>query len=217
MSAPSETRADGRADAASTPVPRSPAVIVTMLSLCGIVVSLQQTLLLPLLPELPNLLSTSTDNASWLVTATLMTGAISTPTVSRLADMYGKRRMMLVALAVSVLGSLLGALSESLPLLVGARALQGVGMALVPVGIAIMRDELPREKVPLGVALMSATLAIGAGAGLPLAGLIADHMDWHACFWLTGLVGALLLVGAAVIIPESPVRTGGSFDLRGAV
>ncbi|GAA3673730.1 hypothetical protein GCM10022237_36650 [Nocardioides ginsengisoli] len=188
-----------------------------MLSLCGIVVSLQQTLLLPLLAELPRLLDTSASGASWLVTATLLTGAIATPTVSRLADMYGKRRMVLLALAISVAGSLVGGLSQVLPLLIAARALQGVGMALVPVGIAIMRDELPRDRVPLGVAMMSATLAIGAGAGLPLSGLISEHLDWHACFWLTGAVGVLLMLGARAIIPESPVRTGGAFDIRGAI
>lgn len=195
----------------------SPAVVVAMLSCCGIVVSLQQTLLLPLLPDLPRLLGTSADSASWLVTATLLSGAVATPTISRLADMYGKRRMMVVSLAVAVLGSLLGAVSQALPLLIGARALQGVGVALIPVAIAIMRDELPRDRVPLGVALMSATLAIGAGVGLPLSGLIVEHMDWHASFWLTGVVGVVLIAGTMSLLPESPVRTSGSFDLRGAL
>ncbi|WP_235736481.1 MFS transporter [Nocardioides alcanivorans] len=188
-----------------------------MLSLCGIVVSLQQTLLLPLLPELPNLLDTSADTASWLVTATLLAGAVSTPTISRLADMFGKRRMMVVALAISLAGSLLGSFSEFVPLLIAARALQGVGLSLVPVAIAIMRDELPRERVPLGVAIMSATLAVGAGIGLPLSGLISNHLDWHAIFWLTALVAAALLVLALTTLPESPVRTRGTFDIRGAV
>lgn len=195
----------------------SPALIVTTLALCGIVVSLQQTLLLPLLPELPLLLDTSVDNVSWLVTATLLAGAIATPTLSRLADMFGKRRMMLIALGVSVAGSLLGALSTILPLLIAARALQGVGMALIPIGIAAMRDELPRDRLPLGVALMSASLAIGAGVGLPLSGLIAEHLDWHAIFWLTGAVGLALVVTVMRVLPESPVRTRGSFDLRGAI
>lgn len=194
-----------------------PGLIVTVLSLCGIVVSLQQTLLLPLLPELPALLDTTADNASWLVTATLLAGAVATPTVSRLADMYGKRRMMVTALAISLAGSVLGALSEIVPLLVTARALQGVGLALVPVAIAIMRDELPRERVPLGVAIMSATLAVGAGIGLPLSGLISDHLDWHAIFWLTAVVAAVLLVAAVTLLPESPVKTRGSFDFRGAI
>ena len=190
---------------------------MVMLSLCGIVVSLQQTLLLPLLAELPRLLGTTVDNASWLVTATLLSGAIATPTISRLADMYGKRRMVLLSLAISVVGSLLGALSDALPLLIAARALQGAGIALVPVGIAIMRDELPRDRVPFGVALMSGTLAIGAGTGLPLSGVLSHHFDWRACFWLTGVVGVLLVIGTRAIVPESRVWTGGAFDVRGAV
>jgi MFS family permease len=202
---------DGGAPAAS------PAFVVVMLSLCGTLVSLQQTVFLPLLAELPSLLDVSAGSASWLVTSTLLAGAVATPTVSRLADMYGKRRMLLLVLGISVAGSLIGGASSTLSLLILARSLQGVGLALVPVGIAIMRDELPRDRVPLGVAMMSATLAIGAGVGLPLSGLVSEHLDWHACFWVTGVVGALLLMGARAIIPESPVRTGGAFDVRGAL
>ncbi len=187
------------------------------LALTGTVVSLQQTLVLPLLPELPGLLSTTADNASWLVTATLLFGAVSIPTVTRLADMFGKKRMMMVALIVMVLGSVLGAVSTDLILIIVARALQGVGLSLIPVGIAILRDELPRDRMPLGVALMSASLAIGSGAGLPLSGLIAAHLDWHAIFWVTGVVGVVVLAAVWRVIRESPVKTGGSFDYRGAV
>ncbi|MFD4407540.1 MFS transporter [Nocardia sp. NPDC058499] len=187
------------------------------LALTGTVVSLQQTLVLPLLPELPGLLNTTADNASWLVTATLLFGAVSIPTVTRLADMFGKKRMMMVALIVMVLGSVLGAVSADLILIIVARALQGVGLSLIPVGIAILRDELPRDRMPLGVALMSASLAIGSGAGLPLSGLIAAHLDWHAIFWVTGVVGVVVLAAVWRVIRESPVKTGGSFDYRGAV
>ncbi|MEV0362387.1 MFS transporter [Nocardia fusca] len=187
------------------------------MALTGTVVSLQQTLVLPLLPELPGLLNTTADNASWLVTATLLFGAVSIPTVTRLADMFGKKRMMMVALAIMVLGSVLGAVSTDLIPIVIARALQGVGLSLIPVGIAILRDELPRDRMPLGVALMSASLAIGSGAGLPLSGLIAAHLDWHAIFWVTGVVGIVVLTAVWRVIRESPVKTGGSFDYRGAI
>ncbi|XVQ14991.1 MFS transporter [Spirillospora sp. CA-255316] len=196
---------------------RNSALLLTVLASTGTVVSLQQTLVLPLLPEFPLLLDTTADTATWLVTATLLTGAVATPTISRLADMFGKKRMMVIALVVMVLGSLLGALSQALPLIIAARALQGVGMALVPVGIAIMRDELPRDRVPFGVALMSTTLAIGAGAGPPLAGLLTAHLDWHAIFWVTGVIGSLLVAVVWLALSESPVRTGGSFDYRGAL
>ncbi|WP_432837732.1 MFS transporter [Dactylosporangium sp. CA-092794] len=193
------------------------AVVVATLATCGTVVSLQQTLVLPVLPDFPRLLHTTADNASWLVTATLVAGAVATPTLSRLADMFGKKRMMLVALAVLTAGSVLGAFSQTLPLIIAGRALQGVGVALIPIGIAIMRDELPPERLAFGVSLMSATLAIGAGAGLPLAGLIVEHLDWHAVFWVSAAAGTALFVAVALIVSESPVRTPGSFDYLGAV
>lgn len=196
---------------------RRTGLIIPTLACCGIVVALQQTLVLPLLPQLPRLLSTTRDNASWLVTATLLSGAVATPIVGRVADMFGKRLLMTVCLGVMVLGSTLGALSLSLPLLIAARALQGVGTALIPVGIAAMRDELPPSRVPLGVALMSATLAIGAGAGLPLSGLIAEYLDWHAVFWVSGGAGLVMLVAVPLVLNPSRIRTGGRFDVLGAL
>jgi len=195
----------------------STGLIVAALCLCGTVVALQQTLVVPVLPELPRLLDTSTDNASWLVTSTLLAGAVSTPVVSRLADMFGKRRMIILCLMFSITGSFVGAFSDSLLTVVTGRTLQGVGMALIPVGIAIMRDELPKDTVPLGVALMSATLAVGAGAGLPLAGIIANSTDWHAIFWVTAGAGMVMLVFVLLVLPESPVLSPGHFDYRGAV
>jgi len=192
-------------------------LVMATLALTATMAAIQQTMVLPLVPDLPRTLDTTADNASWLVTATLLTGAVATPTISRLADMFGKKRMMLVALVVSVLGSTLGILGESLPLLVAARALQGVGMALVPIGIAIMRDELPRDRVPLGVAMISASLAVGAGAGMPFSGLIAEYLNWRSMFWVTAVVGSVLLVAVALVLTESPVRTGGSFDYCGAL
>ncbi|TQM11203.1 MFS transporter [Pseudonocardia kunmingensis] len=193
-----------------------PALLIGTLCLCGTVTSLQQTLVVPLLADLPHLLDTTPDNASWLVTATLLAGAVATPVTSRLADMFGKRLVMAGCLVVMVCGSLLGALTQDLAGAITARTLQGVGVALIPIGIAIMRDELPERRVPLGVALMSATLAIGAGAGLPLAGWVAQY-DWHLLFWITGGAGAVMLVAVLLAVPESPIRTRGAFDYRGAM
>jgi len=192
-------------------------LVVAVLALCGTVVSLQQTAVVPLLPDLPRLLHTAPDNASWLVTTTLVAGAVAIPVLSRLADMFGKKRMILVAVGFMVAGSALGAVSTSLPPLIVARALQGVGIALIPIGIAIMRDELPRDRLPLGVAVLSATLALGAGLGLPLVGLIAETMEWRSIFWMAGLLGAAMLVIVIRVVPESPVRSPGSFDYAGAL
>ena len=191
--------------------------ITTVLCVSGTVVALQQTLVVPLLPDFPTILHASADNVSWLVTATLLTGAVATPIVSRLADMVGKRRMMLVSMLAMVAGSILAASAASLVPLVAGRALQGFASALIPVGISILRDELPRERVSGAVALMSATLGIGAAIGLPLSGVIYAHLGWHAIFWLSAAAGIILIVAVLAVVPESSVRTRGSFDYVGAL
>lgn len=198
------------------PVPPS-GLIVAVLAVTGTVVSLQQTLVVPLLPEVPQLLDTDAEGASWLVTATLLVSAVATPIVSRCADMYGKRLLLLVSLATMIVGSVIGGLSDTLGWVVVGRSLQGFAAAMVPVGISIMRDQLPPEKIADSVSLMSATLGIGAAVGLPLSGFIYARYDWHALFWVSCAAAVVMFVAVVLVVPESEVRTGGRFDLFGAV
>ncbi len=176
-----------------------------------------QTVIIPLIPQLPALLDVTPDQASWLVTATLITGAISLPTISRLADMFGKRRMIVFCLAALFVGSLMSVFATSLGVQIAARCLQGVSFALVPATFSILRDELPREKLTMAVALISATLGLGGAIGLPVAGVVFNLWGWHAVFWLAGGLAVLTAIAVLVVIPESPIRTGGRFDFFGAV
>ncbi|UUE22875.1 MULTISPECIES: MFS transporter [Rhodococcus] len=196
---------------------RSSRLVTAILCLSGTVVALQQTMVIPLLPDFPKILGVSADDASWLVTVTLLTSAVATPIVSRLADMFGKRRMMLISMTMIVVGSLVAAIGGNFVALLIGRGLQGFAISMIPVGISIMRDELPKEKVASATALMSATLGIGSALGLPLSGLIFEHLGWPAIFWLSAIVGVLLIIAVAVVVPESSVRTRGKFDFLGAV
>ncbi|MFE3292633.1 MFS transporter [Rhodococcus sp. NPDC059234] len=191
--------------------------MVVTLALGGIVVSLMQTIVVPLLPEFPRLLNTSHSGAAWLVTANLIAGAVCAPVLGRLGDMFGKRRLLLVALALMVAGSLLGAVSDVFGVVLVARALQGAAMGVVPLGISIMRDELPPERVGSGIALMSSTLGAGGAIGLPMTGVIAEHFSWHWLFGGAAVLGLVELVAVWRLVPESPVRSGGRFDFGGAV
>ncbi len=197
--------------------PPRTAAIVLVLALCGTAVSLMQTLVVPLLPDFPKLLDTSIDNASWLVTVTLLTSAVATPILTRLADMYGKRRMIVISLVVLLIGSVLGAVADSLMLLIVARALQGFAPALIPIGISTMRDALPADKIGGAVALMSATLGIGGAVGLPLSGVIYAAFGWQAVFWGSVVMAVVMLVLVLAVVPESSVRAPGSFDWLGAI
>ncbi|MFD7644729.1 MFS transporter [Kitasatospora sp. NPDC059795] len=191
--------------------------VVGVLAGAGIVVSLMQTLVVPLIPQLPELLHTTAANASWVITATLLAGAVATPVLGRLGDMYGKRKVLLISLALLVVGSVICGLSSSLAPMVIGRVLQGVGAGVIPLGISIMRDELPPQKLGSSMALMSSSLGIGGAFGLPLSAVIAEKVDWHALFWISAALGALIAGAVLALVPESPVRSGGRFDVVGTI
>ena len=196
---------------------RRPPVLVAVLALAGITVSLQQTIIIPIVPLLPRLVDASAADTSWAVTATLLAGAVATPTVGRLADMVGKRRMLLVCLGVLIVGSGVAALSTSLLPLVIGRALQGLAAGVVPLGISLMRDQLPAERLGSATALMSASLGVGGALGLPLSALVAQSLDWHVLFWAAGGLGVVVTTLVVTLVRESPQRAGGRFDLVGAL
>ncbi|MFF9453797.1 MFS transporter [Streptomyces flaveolus] len=200
-----------------SPAAPRPNAVVAVLALAGIVVSLMQTLVIPIVPELPKLLDAPASDAAWAVTATLLAAAVATPVVGRLGDMAGKRRMLLFSLVLLIAGSVVCGLSDSLVPMVVGRAMQGLSAAVIPLGISIMRDELPAERLAGATALMSASLGVGGALGLPAAALIADNLDWHMLFWTSGALGAVALVLVLALVPESAVRTGGRFDVLGGI
>ncbi|MET9041887.1 MFS transporter [Streptomyces sp. NPDC004362] len=190
---------------------------VPVLAFGGILMAVMQTVVVPLLPDLPRLTGSSAGTVSWMVTATLLSGAVLTPVLGRAGDMYGKRRVLVIALALMTAGSLMCALSSDIGVLIAARALQGAAAAVVPLSISILRDELPPERTGSAVAFMSSTVGIGAALGLPLAALVIQYVDWHAMFWLTSALGALGLFLAWWAVRESPERSPGRFDVLGAL
>ncbi|MER5214971.1 MFS transporter [Streptomyces sp. NPDC002838] len=194
-----------------------PGVIVAVLAFDGIVVALMQTLVIPIVPELPQLLNAPASDTAWAVTATLLAAAVAVPMMGRLGDMYGKRRMLLLSLVLLVAGSIAAALSDSLTPMIVGRLLQGTAGGVIPLGISIMRDELPAERLGSATAMMSASLGVGAALRLPAAALIADNFDWHMLFWSSGAMGAVALLLVLLLVPESKVRTGGRFDLIGGL
>jgi len=192
-------------------------VVIAVACYCGIVVALTQTMIIPLVPVLPRILHSSAADASWAITATLLAAAVMMPISGRLGDMFGKRLMLLLSLVALVVGSLLCALFDSLGVVVAGRALQGLSMGAIALGISIMRDELPPARVGSAVAQVSATLGVGGAVGLPIAAVIAEKGSWHALFWVAAALAALGVAAVAILVPESPVRTPARFDVLGAI
>ncbi|GLW15301.1 hypothetical protein Stsp01_20440 [Streptomyces sp. NBRC 13847] len=211
--------------AAAPPVPdraaggqrRAGGVIVPVLAFAGITVAVMQTLLVPVIKDLPVLLNTAPSNATWVLTATLLAGAVATPIMGRLGDLNGKRRMLLASLAIMVVGSLVCGFTDDLVTMIVGRALQGFAMGAIPLGIGIMRDELPRERLGSAMGLMSSSIGVGGGLALPVAALVAQHADWHTLFFGAAGLGVLSIVLTLLVVPETAVRAQGRFDVAGAL
>lgn len=174
--------------------------------------ALLQSLVMPVLPTVEVQLGTNQTNVTWVLTAYLLSASIFTPIMGRLGDMHGKKRVFVIALAALAAGSLLAGLAASLPVMIIARVVQGIGGGVLPLAFGIIRDEFPKTKVPGAIGLIAALISVGAGAGIVLAGPIVELLGYHWLFWIPLIITSLAGVAALVLIPESPIRTHGKIN-----
>lgn len=195
----------------------NPALTLTILAIAAVSYVLQQTLVVPALPTIQRDLDTSTTWVTWIFTGFLLTSAVATPVLGKLGDTYGKKRLLVICMAVFAVGTVAAALADSIVLLILARALQGAAGAVFPLAFGIIRDELPPARVGMGLGLLSATFGVGGGAGLVLSGVILAHLSWTWLFWIGAAPVVVALILVWFLVPESPVRTPSRIDWRGAL
>jgi EmrB/QacA subfamily drug resistance transporter len=186
-----------------------PNVTLAVLALGGLAYAMLSSLVVPALPTMQRDLGTTETGITWLLTGYLLAASVGTSIIGRLGDMYGKERLLLWTLVILAAGTLLGAVSSSLPLLILARFIQGAGGGIFPLAFGIVRDEFPCEKVAGGIGLLSAILGVGGGVGIVLSGVIIQHLDYHWLFWIP--LAAVLVAAVATwrLVPESPGRVPG--------
>jgi EmrB/QacA subfamily drug resistance transporter len=195
---------------------RSHNVTLALLTVAGIAFALMQTLVVPALPFFQREFHTTPEWTTWLVTSFLVSSSVLTPIIGKLGDAHGKKRMMVVSLAIFGLASLGAAAAWNIGSLVAFRALQGAGAAIFPLSFGIIRDEFPAHKVGVAIGTVSSVFGIGGGVGLVLSGVIVEHLSWHVLF-LTGAVPvAIATVLIAKLVPESPIKTPAKPDYKGA-
>ncbi len=197
----------GRAD-------RALAAVLVFTTMVAAVIS---SLGAPLIPSISVDLHVSLSTAQWSLTAALLVGAVSAPIMGRLGDGPRRRETLIIGLVAVTLGGAVAALASSLMVLVAGRALQGIGLGLVPLTMAAARDHLPRERVPATIALLSVCAAAGVGAGYPISGLIADGLGLSAAFWFGAAVSGVALVCVVAIVPSSADRPAATLDVAGVL
>ncbi|MFJ9605802.1 MFS transporter [Kitasatospora sp. NPDC101176] len=187
-----------------------PALVLAMLAY-----TIVQTAVVPVLPLLAQEFHRPSSTVTWLMTANLLSAAVFTPLLGRIGDLRGRRPVLLVSLGGLVAGSLLAVTTHSFALLIVARVLQGLAGGVLPLAIAVVRDELPADRVTGGMALISATLGVGSGLGLVAAGVLTEHWSYQSIFWFGLAIGLLAMALVLLLVPAKPAGdvTGGADPL----
>ncbi len=191
--------------------------LVATLGVVVLTIALLQTSVVPILSAIAGQLQAPRVAVGWVVTANLLAAAAATPLVGRMADLYNKKKVLLGTLAVVLAGSLLGAVTSSLPLLVFGRVLQGTSFAVFPISVSILRDELPGDRLFRAIGTVSATLGLGSALALLFTGfLMPEGASYHRVFWLLTAMTAGAIMLAAAAVPSRPRTVTESVDWWGA-
>lgn len=170
------------------------------------------------MPTLVTELNTVFSLAQWVILAYLLTQTTLLPSIGRLGDMLGKKRLYTAGIAVFTLGSVLCGLSPTVYWLIGARVVQAVGSALaLGLGMAIVTEAFPPQERGKALGLNGTFVSIGVVIGPTLGGLILGSFSWHWIFFVNLPVGIVGLVLAWRYLPDIRPAGQAQFDFPGAV
>jgi MFS family permease len=142
-----------------------------------------ETMVLPAIPDFIRDFNIQYNTSSWILSSYLIAGAVMTPIAGRLSDIYGKKKILLIVMAVYSTGILAGGFANSIEFMLAARAAQGVGMSMFPIAFGIIREILPEKKLAIGQTIFSSTFSGGAVVGLIVGATIIQNFGWQATFF----------------------------------
>ena len=144
---------------------------------------------------------------SWITSGFLIVGSAVSPLFGKLGDSYGKKRMFLIALVFYIAAWDWLASRHSIYFLIFARAVQGIGFAIVPLALAIVAEVFPNERIATAQGVISATFAIGAAIGLVVGAYIVQDLGWQWAFHSAFIVSVIFFVIAAKVLPKGSAGT----------
>ncbi|MBM7242543.1 MFS transporter [Rhodococcus fascians] len=185
------------------------AILVTSIACVAAFKGLNESVTPPALPVLQEEFQAPASTIAWVLTGVLLTGTIATPIVSRLGEVWDKRRALLIVLTIVALGTLTSALSSSISMLIIGQLLQGIGLSTVPLALGIIRDTQTESRTKSANGFMVAAIFSSTAAGTMIAGPIADYLSYRWLFWVPFVALTLCFVAVWSFVPSSPqIRSG---------
>src|SRR5918993_1831090 len=196
---------------------RSAWITLVILSCLGLITMYGETMVLPAIPDFIRDFNISYNTSSWILSSYLIAGAVMTPIAGRLSDIYGRKKILLIVMAVYSTGILAGGFANSIEFMLAARTAQGVGMSMFPIAFGIIREILPEKKLAIGQTIFSSTFSGGAVVGLIVGATIIQNFGWQATFFsifpiavILGLVIRKLIYVRNLATSEVKVEGGGA-------
>ena len=176
---------------------------------------LEQSLVLPALPALARHYDASLVAVSWIPIGYIVASVVAIPLLARLGDIFGRRKLLLVALGAFTAGGVLCALSDSIGLVITGRVIQGCGAAAGALMLGLLRDSVEPQHLTRSLGIVIGGVSAGGAIGSVLSGVFVDHISPQSIFWFLAGLSLALMAGALAFLPESPSRARVPIDALG--
>ncbi|MGX8010893.1 DHA2 family efflux MFS transporter permease subunit [Mesorhizobium sp. ORM8.1] len=204
------------ASATGAPVIANRGAITTCVILAVIMQALDTTIANVALPYIQGSVSASADQINWVLTSYIVAAAVMTPPSGYLANRFGRKRILLVAITGFVVASVLCGFAQSLPQIVGFRLLQGLfGAALVPLSQSILLDIYSVEERGSAMALFGVSVMVGPVLGPVIGGWLTENVSWRWVFYINVPIGALAFFGVSMFVQETKLDLKAKLDWLG--
>jgi len=189
-------------------------LLLTMTAV-ALLVNYVETMVLPGIPTIQTEFHTTSSLTSWITSAFLVIGAATAPIFGKLGDTYGKKKMFIIVLFIYIVGLVFAIFSRSIYELIIARAIQGMGFAVVPISLALLAEKLSPEKIGMAQGIISATFAIGSVLGLIIGAYIEEVYSWRDAFMIALVISILLFMMSFKVIKKDAPGTKVNIDYGG--
>ena len=184
--------------------------------MAAMMVAVDSTIANVALSHMQSSMSASQDQVVWVLTSYMIASAIATPLSGWLADRFGRKRVMVLAVIGFTLASMLCGMAVSLPMMVGARLLQGVcGAGLIPLNQSLLLDITPPEQMGRAMAINGLGIMFGPLIGPTLGGFLIDTLNWRWVFFINVPFGILSMIGMSLYLTETTATSIKRFDYFG--
>ena len=192
--------------------------ILGILSMSLLIIGLDNTILNVAIPTLQREFSASATSLQWMVDAYILVFAGLLLTMGSLGDRFGRKRALQVGLVIFGLSSLFAAYADSSAQLITARALMGIGGALImPSTLSILTDVFPQEERGKAIGIWAGVAGLGIGIGPLTGGVLLENFWWGSVFFVNIPIIAVAIVAGLILVPESRDPHPKSLDIPGAL